>query len=129
MNIIRNEEYLKEYFGNDFNSASGIVEDTLESIGVFLLPHYGHLVSLTFSLSKYKYEIHNNTHNIGAILHHFSEILNVREDGASLTELAQAGKKVRSVWINSPFGLQCVGIGHLWKDEYILFSDFINAEV
>lgn len=126
MNIIRNEAYLKEYFGNDFN---GVIEDTLESIGVFLLPHYGHLVCLTFSLSNYRHEIHNDTHNIGAVLHHFSEILNVREDGASLTELSQAGKRVRSVWINSPFGLQCVGIGHLWKDEYILFSEFYLAEV
>ena len=129
MNIIRNEEYLKEYFGNDFNSATGIIEDTLESIGVFLLPHYGHLVCLTLSLSKYKREMHNDTHNIGAILHHFSEILNVREDGASFTELSQAGKKVRSVWIDSPFGPQCVGIGHLWKDEFILFSEFYLAEV
>lgn len=126
MNIIRNEEYLREYFGKDFNC---VTEDTLESLGVFLLPHYGHLVCLTFSLSKYKHEIHNDTRNIGAVLHHFSEILNVREDGMSLTELAQAGKKVRSVWIDSPFGPQCVGIGHLWKDEYILFSEFYLAEV
>lgn len=126
MNIIRNEEYLREYFGNDFN---GVTEDTLESIGVFLLPHYGHLVCLTFSLSNYRHEIHNDTRNIGAVLHHFSEILNVREDGASLTELSQAGKKVRSVWIDSPFGPQCVGIGHLWKDEFILFSEFYLAEV
>lgn len=125
MNIIRNKAYLQDRYGKDFL----IAEDTLESIRVYLLPHYGHLVSIQFTLTKYRHELHNDTHNIGAILHHFSEILNVPEDGMWLDDLAQAGKHLRSIWADSQFGMQCVGIGHLWKDEFILFEEFKDAEV
>jgi hypothetical protein len=125
MNIIRNKEYLKERYGEDYF----IEDDRLESIGVYILPHYGHLVCLVFNLKNYKHPIHNDTHNIGAILHHFSLILDVREDGDFLHEISQSYKSVKSVWVNGPAGKECVGFGHSWKDEFILFSEFHLAEV
>ena len=125
MNIIRTLEDLQNKYDNTFS----IQDDTLESIRIMLLPHYGHLVCLCFSLTKYKHAIHNDTRNIGAILHHFCYVLNVREDGDFLDELSQAGKHVRSIWVEGPAGRECVGIGHYWKDEFILFDEFYLAEV
>lgn len=125
MNIIRNKIYLEDMYGKDLV----IEDDRLESITIYILPHYGHLVGLNFALKKYRHPLHNDTHNIGAILHHFSGILEIREDGDYLHEISQAYKPVRSVWTDSPFGKQCVGIGHPWKDEFILFSEFHLAEV
>jgi hypothetical protein len=125
MNIIRNKEYLEERYGQDFE----IVDDRLESIGVYLLPHYGHMVCLSFSLEKYRHQFHNDTGNLCAILHHFSRILNIREDGDYLHEISQYGKSVTSVWVDSPFGKQCVGIGSMFASEFILFDEFNEAEV
>lgn len=125
MNIIRNEQYLKEMYGKDYF----INEDRLEYIGVFLLPHYGHLVCLEFSLMKYRHSIHNDTKNIGAILHHLSLIFDVPEDGIRLRDLSQSYKLIRSVWVNGPAGVGCVGIGHFCEDKFVLFDEFHLAEV
>lgn len=125
MNIIRNKAYLEEYYGKDFE----IEDDHLEYMDVFILPHYGHLVCLEFALKKYRHPMHNDTHNIGAILHHFSQILDIREDGNRLSDISQSYKGVRSVWVNGPAGRECVGIGHGWRDEFILFNEFHLAEV
>lgn len=125
MNIIRNKSYLEEYYGKDFE----IEDDHLEFIEVFILPHYGHLVCLELHLKKAGRPIHNDTKNIGAILHHMSPILNIREDGMRLRELSQSYRPIRSVWVNGPAGRECVGIGHSWEDKFILFNEFHLAEV
>ena len=125
MNIIRNKAYLEEYCGKDFE----IEDDHLEYMDIFILPHYGHLVCLEFYLKKYRHAIHNDTKNIGAILHHMSPILDIPEDGVRLCQLSQAYKSIRSVWVNGPAGRECVGIGHYYKDEFILFNEFNEAEV
>lgn len=128
MNILRNKEYLKEKYGKDFV----LMDDHLEYIDVFILPHYGHLTCLEFALNKYRYPLHNNTHNIGNILHHFSVILGVREDGSSLRDLSQSYKPVRSIWTvdpTHPNGGECVGMGHSYEDKFILFEEFHLAEV
>lgn len=125
MNIIRNREYLEKRYGNEFE----IIDDHLESIGIYLLPHYGHMVCLSFGLEKYRHQFHNDTHNIGAILHHFSKILDIREDGNYLNDISQSGKSVTSVWVDGPFGKQCVGIGSMFAYEFILFDEFKEAEV
>lgn len=127
MNIIRNKGYIKEKYPN-----SVVIDDRLEYIDVFLLPHYGHLVCLEFYLHTYRHSIHNDTKNIGAILHHMSPILNVPEDGMKLCELSQSYKPLRSVWVvdpDDPNGGECIGIGHSWEDIFILFSEFKDAEV
>ena len=125
MNIIRDKAYLEEYFGKDFE----IEDDRLEYMDIFILPHYGHLVCLEFHLKKYRHAIHNDTKNIGAILHHMSPIFDIHEDGMRLSDLSQSYKPIRSVWVNGPAGRECVGIGHNWKDEFILFTEFYLAEV
>lgn len=125
MNIIRNEEYLKDMYGKDYY----MEDDRLEFIDIFMLPHYGHLVCLEFCLKKYRHAIHNDTRNIGAILHHLCPIFNVPEDGMRLCELSQAYKGVRSVWVNGPLGTNCVGVGHSWEDKFVLFDEFHLAEV
>lgn len=125
MNIIRNKAYLEDMYGKDYY----IEDDHLEFMDIFLLPHYGHLVCLEFYLKKYRHAIHNDTKNIGAILHHMSPILDIPEDGMRLCRLSESYKSVRSVWVNGPAGKECVGMGHSWKDEFILFSEFYLAEV
>ena len=125
MNIIRNKAYLEEYFGKDFE----IEDDRLEYMDIFILPHYGHLVSLEFHLKKYRHAIHNDTKNLGAILHHMSPIFNIHEDGMRLGDLSQSYKPIRSVWVNGPAGRECVGIGHSLEDQFILFNEFRLAEV
>ena len=125
MNIIRDKAYLEEYYGKDYY----IEDDRLEYIDIFILPHYGHLVCLEFYLKKYGHAIHNDTKNIGAILHHMSPILDIPEDGMKLHQLSQAYKPIRSVWVNGPAGKECVGIGHYYRDEFILFNEFRLAEV
>lgn len=127
MNIIRNKGYIKEKYPN-----SVIMDDRLEYIDVFLLPHYGNLVCLEFYLHTYRHAIHNNTKNIGAILHHMCPILNIPEDGMRLCDLSQSYKPLRSVWIVDPNdynGGECVGIGHSREDMFILFNEFKDAEV
>lgn len=125
MNIIRNTEYLKDKYGKDFY----IEDDKLEFIDIFMLPHYGYLVCLEFYLKKYRHAIHNDTRNIGAILHHLSPIFDIPEDGMRLCDLSQAYKGVRSVWVNGPAGTNCVGVGHSWEDKFVLFDEFHLAEV
>lgn len=128
MNIIRNEEYLKDTYGKDYY----IEDDRLEFMDIFILPHYGHLVCLEFYLQKYRHAIHNDTKNIGAILHHMCPILNIPEDGMRLCDLSQSYKPLRSVWLvdsNDSNGRECIGIGHSWEDKFILFSEFKDAEV
>lgn len=125
MNIIRNEDYLKDRYGKDYY----IEDDRLDYIDIFMLPHYGHLVCLEFYLKEYRHAIHNDTRNIGAILHHLSPIFNIPEDGIRLCELSQSYKRVRSVWVNGPEGANCVGVGHSWEDKFVLFDEFYLAEV
>lgn len=124
MSIIRNDKSLKEQFGEQVKYKT----DYLEHIDVYLLPHYGHLACLEFTLrSGYRYPLHNNTNNLGAILHNLSKILEIREDGCCLSCIKC--KNCTSVWVDTPFGEQCIGIGHPWSGEYILFEDFGKAEV
>jgi hypothetical protein len=125
MNILRDKAYLEEYFGKDLE----IEDDHLEFMDIVMLPHYGHLVCIEFYLQKYRHAIHNDTKNIGAILHHMSPIFDIPEDGMRLGDLSQSYKPIRSVWVNGPAGRECVGIGHYWKDEFILFNEFYLAEV
>jgi hypothetical protein len=125
MNILRDKAYLEEYFGKDLE----IEDDHLELMDIVMLPHYGHLVCIEFYLQKYRHAIHNDTKNIGAILHHMSPIFDIPEDGMRLGDLSQSYKPIRSVWVNGPAGRECVGIGHYWKDEFILFNEFYLAEV
>ena len=125
MNILRNRQYLEEHYGKDFE----IEDDHLEFMDIFMLPHYGHLVCLEFYLKKYRHAIHNDTKNIGAILHHMSPIFDIPEDGMRLCKLSESYKPVRSVWVNGPAGRECVGIGHKWEDKFILFEEFHLAEV
>lgn len=128
MNILRNKEYLKEKYGDDFV----IMDDHLEYMDIFLLPHYGNLVCLEFYLHTYRHAIHNDTKNIGAILHHMCPVLGIPEDGMRMRDLSQSYKSLRSVWVvdhNDPNGGKCVGIGHCWEDKFILFEEFYLAEV
>jgi hypothetical protein len=128
MNIIRNKEYLKEKYGNDFV----VMDDNLEYIDIFLLPHYGNLVCLEFYLHTYRHAIHNDTKNIGAILHNMCPILNLPEDGMRLRDLSMSYKSLRSVWLVDPDdsnGGCCVGIGNFYRDKFILFDEFHLAEV
>lgn len=127
MNIIRNKEYIKEKYPNFV-----LMDDRLEYMDIFMLPHYGHLVCLEFYLKKYRHAIHNDTKNIGAILHNMSPILDIPEDGMRLCQLSQAFKAIRSIWnvdASDPNGGKCVGIGHSWEDKFILFEEFYLAEV
>ena len=128
MNIIRNRAYLKEKYGESFV----VIDDKLEYIDIYLLPHYGNLVCLEFYLHTYRHSIHNDTKNLGAILHHFCDILNIAEDGERLRDISQSFKSIKSVWIVDPTdsnGGECVGIGHPWNDKFILFDEFKEAEV
>jgi hypothetical protein len=124
-NIIRNQDYLVDRYRKCFR----LDQDRLEFIDIFMLPHYGNLVCLEFYLSRYRHAIHNDTHNIGAILHNLSTVFGVPEDGMRLCELSQSYKPVRFIWVSGVDGENCIGIGHAWEDKFVLFEEFHLAEV
>ena len=85
-----------------------------------------------YMVFMYRHALHNDTQNIGAILHNLCAIFNIPEDGIRLHDLSQSYKSVRSIWTvdpTHPNGGECIGIGHSWEDKFILFEEFKDAEV
>lgn len=104
-----------------------IKEDELKRIDVEVVPHYGWVVCLTLHFDRgAALTPHNNTRNLGYVLHHFLQLFDIREDGAYLSSIAN--KKVRLVYnYDSPFVGQCVAIGHPYKDRFIFFEDLMKV--
>lgn len=104
-----------------------IKEDELKRIDVQVIPHYGWVTCLTLHFNcGSPIQPHNNTRNLGYVLHHFLQLFDIHEDGAYLSNIAN--KKVRLVYsYDAPFGGQCVAIGHPYKDKFIFFEDLMKA--
>lgn len=104
-----------------------VKEDELKRIDVQVIPHYGWVTCLTLHFDRgCMPSPHNNTRNLGYVLHHFLQLFDIHEDGACLSSITN--KKVRLVYnYDSSFGGQCVAIGHPYKDKFIFFEDLMKV--
>lgn len=103
-----------------------IAEDELQRIDIEVIPHYGWLpcFSLHFK-SCSPIPPHNNTRNLGFILHTFLQLFQVREDGEYLSKFVN--KRVRLVYSYDGYGERCVAVGHPYVDKFIFFEDLMKV--
>ena len=104
-----------------------IKEDELKRIDVQVIPHYGWVTCLTLHFDhEFPIQPHNNTRNLGYVLHHLFQLFDIREDGEYMSNIAN--KKVRLVYsYDAPFCGQCIAIGHPYKDKFIFFEDLMKV--
>ena len=104
-----------------------IKEDELKRIDVQVIPHYGWVTCLTLHFNAGSpLQPHNNTRNLGYVLHHLLQFFDIHEDGAYLSDIVN--KKVRLVYsYDAPFCGQCIAIGHPYKDRFIFFEDLMKV--
>lgn len=104
-----------------------IAEDELKRVDVQVIPHYGWVTCLTLHFTTSSpVQPHNNTRNLGYVLHHLFQLFDVREDGEYMSNIAN--KKVRLVYsYDSVFGGRCVAVGHPYKDRFIFFEDLMKV--